>query len=330
MARHHRMGDVAVGTGTTDSADYMLALANYGSVPARGDANRDGDVNVNDVLAIIGDINAGPALGKLSITDNQIGWDGYVFNAEADPDGMYTVRHRHYKPTLGRWIERDPLTFDEAMNLFQFAKSNSVIYLDDTGAQTTQPAPTPNYQDPKRWNTSPCKRDRRREGRQYIPENDACVAVCDALARDNAKELEDSNKESEGRPRKIGGHTYGISYCDKKDKDGNPIRGTCCVCRKNYQPTGASPEAVELSFLCTLTHEETHNMQSCTGDSNCREAEAYEEERKCLEASKASCRDSGRFPKVADQSRCERHVSERIKNVEKQRDKFKALCSCKD
>ena len=37
--------------------------------------------------------------------DNQIGYDGYVFNQET---AQYLVRHRSYDTTLGRWLERDP------------------------------------------------------------------------------------------------------------------------------------------------------------------------------------------------------------------------------
>ncbi len=48
--------------------------------------------------------------------ENTIGWDGCVFNAAT---GDYLVRHRTYRPPLGRWGERDPLMYLSGLNTYE-------------------------------------------------------------------------------------------------------------------------------------------------------------------------------------------------------------------
>jgi RHS repeat-associated protein len=131
QARHHKRADIAVGEGGVNSTDQQTVSNNYNSsVPAPGDINRDGNVNIDDFLIVI-NYTSGLSLGKLSTTDNVIGWDGYVFNAECDPDGMYTVRHRQYR--TDRWLERDPLEFLDSMNLYEYCRSRPTAQTDSAG-----------------------------------------------------------------------------------------------------------------------------------------------------------------------------------------------------
>jgi RHS repeat-associated protein len=138
QARWHKRADCAIGEGGANIDDLNTVTGHWGSVPAAGDVTRDGNVNIDDLNAVNNTWGAGLALGKLSLTDNQIGWDGYVFNAECDTDGMYTVRHRHYKPGLGRWIERDPALTIDGLNLYQFADSRPVLLHDSFGLQAVK------------------------------------------------------------------------------------------------------------------------------------------------------------------------------------------------
>jgi len=131
QARHHKRSDCAIGEGGANIDDLNTVTGHWGSVPAAGDVTRDGNVNIDDLNAVNNTWGAGIALGKLSTTDNVIGWDGYVFNAEMDGAGMYTVRHRHYR--TDRWIERDPALYADGLNLLEYARSAPVVFQDSHG-----------------------------------------------------------------------------------------------------------------------------------------------------------------------------------------------------
>jgi RHS repeat-associated protein len=76
------------------------------------DVNRDGFINAADVSQWPSYIAALPE-GQLSgPIDNQVGWDGYVFNPETR---QYLVRFRCYSPVLGRWLERDRAEYVDAI-----------------------------------------------------------------------------------------------------------------------------------------------------------------------------------------------------------------------
>jgi RHS repeat-associated protein len=65
--------------------------------------------------------------------DNRIGYAGYVFNPQAL---LYTVRHRHFDPALGRFLEEDPLRFVDGLNLYQYARSRALVFADALGTRT--------------------------------------------------------------------------------------------------------------------------------------------------------------------------------------------------
>jgi RHS repeat-associated protein len=138
-ARHHWPADVD-GDGDHDSTDQDIVRTLMGNdiddpaYDAAADLNRDGTVSFADWLLASGTT---PALaeGVLSDSsagapDNQIGYDGYVFNAEAE---LYTIRYRCYSSSLGRWLERDPLPYVDGLNLFEYASSSPSSYNDPSG-----------------------------------------------------------------------------------------------------------------------------------------------------------------------------------------------------
>lgn len=135
-ARHHRMADLN-GDGAVASDDFLVMYGNWGS-PGPADLNRDGTVDTQDFLLM--QINWGPALPKGDLSgndadnhpiDNQIGWDGYVFNRETQ---HYHVRFRGYSPALGRWVERDPVGYDDGMLLYCYAMNSPFVNVDPAGA----------------------------------------------------------------------------------------------------------------------------------------------------------------------------------------------------
>src|SRR5690606_37260852 len=71
--------------------------------------------------------------GRISATDNIVGYAGYIFNPEMHGAGLYTVRHRHYSPELGRWISRDPVGYVEGLNLYQYVLGTALGRIDAYG-----------------------------------------------------------------------------------------------------------------------------------------------------------------------------------------------------
>ncbi len=117
-ARHHRMADLT-GDGSVDQSDRDAMRGinwnNYGV----GDLNRDGIVDSADLALLDADWGRGLGEGRISATDNIVGYAGYIFNAEMHGLGLYTVRHRNYSPERGRWRVRDPFGYIDGMNLYQ-------------------------------------------------------------------------------------------------------------------------------------------------------------------------------------------------------------------
>jgi len=61
---------------------------------------------------------------------NEILYCGYRFDTET---GLYHVRHRMYHPTLGRWLQRDPIGYADGMGLYEYVGNSPVTRTDPTG-----------------------------------------------------------------------------------------------------------------------------------------------------------------------------------------------------
>jgi RHS repeat-associated protein len=72
--------------------------------------------------------------------DWEVLFAGYVWDRET---GLYQVRNRTYHPTLGRWIQKDPLGYDDGMNLYEYVESNPTGYIDPTGLIRRRIVPLP-------------------------------------------------------------------------------------------------------------------------------------------------------------------------------------------
>jgi RHS repeat-associated protein len=63
---------------------------------------------------------------------NEILFGGYRFDLDT---GIYLARNRYFHPTLGTWLQRDPIGYADGMNLYEYVKSNSLKYVDPWGLQ---------------------------------------------------------------------------------------------------------------------------------------------------------------------------------------------------
>ena len=61
---------------------------------------------------------------------NEVLFCGYRFDPES---GLYHVRHRVYHPTLGRWLQRDPLGYVDGMGLYEYCQGGPGSATDPSG-----------------------------------------------------------------------------------------------------------------------------------------------------------------------------------------------------
>lgn len=65
-----------------------------------------------------------------SAIDNPYMFTGRRWDAES---ATYYYRARQYDPAIGRFLQRDPIAYFDAMNLFQYTRNNPVNYTDPSG-----------------------------------------------------------------------------------------------------------------------------------------------------------------------------------------------------
>jgi RHS repeat-associated protein len=65
---------------------------------------------------------------------------GYYTDQET---GLLLLTHRYYDPTTGRFLNRDPISYNGGINLYGFAGNNPVNDADPSGFQSTGSAPAP-------------------------------------------------------------------------------------------------------------------------------------------------------------------------------------------
>ena len=95
---------------------------------AYADINLDGVIDGDDATA-----NTPGALGwdALSRDGSTIGYAGYVQDSSIPT--LSHVRHRVYKSDLGRWVQRDPAGYVDGANLYEYAMSSPVMFVDPMG-----------------------------------------------------------------------------------------------------------------------------------------------------------------------------------------------------
>ena len=71
---------------------------------------------------------------------NNIVYCGYRYDQETS---FYYVRNRTYSPTLGRWLQRDPIGYAGGVNLYEYVGGRAVVAVDTTGLQLVSPGYLP-------------------------------------------------------------------------------------------------------------------------------------------------------------------------------------------
>ncbi len=83
-----------------------------------------------------------PACGQMpySPTGNPFMWTGHRYDAAV---GLYHAHFRFYDPTLGRWLQRDPIEYKGgSINLYEYVRSAPLILIDPNGL-APRPVPGP-------------------------------------------------------------------------------------------------------------------------------------------------------------------------------------------
>jgi RHS repeat-associated protein len=129
-----------------------------------------------------------------STYDWTIGHHGLPYDRES---GLIYNRHRMLHPSLGRFLQRDPLGYVDGMSLYEYVTGNAVGRVDPRGLSAADVAYTDVYGELQEKLLRMCPKDE--DGKDSVPSVAGCTCTakgCQAQALELTKAIIDALKEN--------------------------------------------------------------------------------------------------------------------------------------
>ncbi|MHB9069028.1 MAG: RHS repeat-associated core domain-containing protein [Sedimentisphaerales bacterium] len=113
------------------SSRYYYHYDGLGSVVAL--SNNDGEIVERysyDVFGTATIRDAGGSVISVSSVANSYMFTGREYDSET---GNYCYRARYYKPSIGRFLQTDPIGYSDGMNIYAYCGNNPIMFTDATG-----------------------------------------------------------------------------------------------------------------------------------------------------------------------------------------------------
>jgi RHS repeat-associated protein len=120
-------------TGAADQRIFYTQDANFNTTALVDTAGAVVERYVYDGYGSVTVLNGSWASQASTVFNNEVLFAGYRKDPETQ---LHDVRNRTYHSSLGRWLQRDPLKYQDGSDLYQYCSSNGTTSTDPTGTYT--------------------------------------------------------------------------------------------------------------------------------------------------------------------------------------------------